>query len=106
MYVVLLTGYFALLHRLTGQERVAVGTIMPGRGRRKWADVVGTFVNQVVLRSVLTAEMDVAALLQQVRRLARQSMINQEYPFAELVERLNPSRASSLQPYCQTLFAM
>ncbi|MFN5528921.1 non-ribosomal peptide synthetase, partial [Bradyrhizobium sp.] len=106
MYVVLLTGYFAFLHRLTGQERVAVGTIMPGRGRRKWADVVGTFVNQVVLRSVLTAEMDVAALLQQVRRLARQSMINQEYPFAELVEHLNPSRASSLQPYCQTLFVM
>ena len=36
VYMVLLAAYFALLHRLTGEEHISVGSLMPARGGGRW----------------------------------------------------------------------
>lgn len=103
LFIVLLAANFILLHQLTGQSRIAVGSPMPAR-TSKWARTIGTFSNTVVLQAELEPECDVAALLQQLRGTAWRAMKNQAYPFAELVERLAPQRGRLGQPYFQTLF--
>lgn len=104
LYAALLTGYFILMHRLTGEGKLSVGSVMPGRVERKWRDVVGNFINLVCLRVSIEPGMTVSDLLCRVRGVAKRAVANQAYPFAELAERLAPRRDRGRHPYFQTLF--
>ena len=104
LYVTLLTAYFILLRRLTGQDRVALGSPLPARGTGEWHDVVGSFFNPVVLQASFEPSLTVAGLLRAVRRTAFRALANQDYPLGELVERLNPPRDHAGHPYFQTMF--
>ncbi|HVY40617.1 MAG TPA: condensation domain-containing protein, partial [Polyangia bacterium] len=99
----LLAGYFLLLHRVTGQDRVAVGSPMPGRGRA-WKRTIGNFINPVVLRSMVKPGLTVAELVKVTHSTATKGLRNQDYPLTELVERLNPRRSADQQPYYQALY--
>ncbi|WP_155394281.1 non-ribosomal peptide synthetase, partial [Xanthomonas albilineans] len=104
LYVVLLTAYFILLRRLTGQDAFHVGSPMPARKGRKWSEVTGNFFNQVVLRADFYPDLTVGELLGIVRNRVRRAMENQDFPFSELVARLNPPREKSRSPFFQTMF--
>ena len=104
LYVIVLASYFLLLHRLTSQDRVALGSPLPARGGAEWHDVVGSFFNPVVMQASFEPGLAVAGLLRAVRRTAFQALANQYYPLSELVERLNPPRDQTGHPYFQTMF--
>ena len=53
-FVLLLAAYQTLLHRYTGQEDILVASPMWGRPDKKFYDVIGYFVNLVVLRADLS----------------------------------------------------
>uniref|UniRef100_UPI0022B37E4A condensation domain-containing protein n=1 Tax=Pelomonas sp. BJYL3 TaxID=2976697 RepID=UPI0022B37E4A len=103
MFATLLSSYFILLHRLTGQDQLAVGSPMPARGR-EWGSTLGNFTNPVVMRAQLDPQLSVAALLKQVQQTAWRALKNQSYPLVEIVERLNPVRADDGHPYFNALF--
>ena len=103
LYATLLTAYFILLHRLTAQDHIAVGSPLPARGA-EWHDVVGSFFNPVVLQASFEPNIRVAGLLRAVRRTAFRALANQDYPLSDLVERLNPPRDHTGHPYFQTMF--
>jgi amino acid adenylation domain-containing protein len=92
LFVTLLAAYAALLHRLSGQEHVSIGSAMPTRGET-WRRTVGNFVNRVVIPSELEPSTTVEALLKQVRALSLRTLKNKDYPFEELSERLRPERS-------------
>ncbi|WP_200893863.1 condensation domain-containing protein, partial [Xanthomonas sp. GPE 39] len=104
LYVVLLTTYFIFLRRLTGQDDFHVGSPMPARRGRKWSEVVGMFFNQIVLRAGFNSDLTVRELLEMVRSRVRRAMGNQDFPFSELVARLNPPREKNRSPFFQTMF--
>ncbi|WP_230598529.1 non-ribosomal peptide synthetase, partial [Xanthomonas albilineans] len=104
IYVVLLAAYFILLRRITGQDDFNVGSPMPARRGKKWSDVTGAFFNQVVLQANFDPDLTVGELLRRVRSRVRRAMENQDFPFFELVERLNPHREESRSPFFQTMF--
>ncbi len=104
LYVMLLASYFLLLHRLTSQDRIALGSPLPARGGAKWRNVVGLFFNPVVMQAFFEPGLTVVGLLRAVRRTAFQAFANQNYPLSELVERLNPPRDHTGHPYFQTMF--
>jgi amino acid adenylation domain-containing protein len=104
LYVALLTSYFILLHRLTGQDHIAVGSPMPARGSGQWHGTVGPFVNPVVVRASFERGLTVRRLLSVMRRSVFRALANQDYPLIELVERLNPTRDHDGRPYFQTMF--
>ncbi len=104
LYMVLLAGYFVLLHRLTGEDRISIGSPMPGRIDRRWRAVIGDFANLVCLRLAFEPDLTVADMLGKVRSVAMRAMANQTYPFAELVKQLAPRREHDRHPYFQTLF--
>ncbi|MFF0334822.1 amino acid adenylation domain-containing protein [Streptomyces fimicarius] len=100
-FMVLLSTYYLLLHRYSGQDHIVVGSPVTGRTRQDFASVYGYFVNPLPLHADLSDDPTVAELLQQVRRTVLGGLDNQEYPFVLLVEELglqhDPSRSAVFQ---------
>jgi len=104
LFMTLLAGLDALLWRYTGEERLAVGTPVAGRGAVEVEGLVGNFGNTLVVPVALAPELSFAALLDRVRESALASFAHQEVPFELLVEALAPRRALSHNPIFQVFF--
>ncbi|MEU4368109.1 amino acid adenylation domain-containing protein [Micromonospora chersina] len=105
LFMTLLAAYQVLLGRWSGQADFAVGTPVAGRGRPEVRDVVGFFLNTLVLRADLTGAPTFAELLDRVRDDALGAYEHQELPFGRLVEELRPERDLSRSPLFQALFS-
>ncbi|MEV4013019.1 amino acid adenylation domain-containing protein [Nonomuraea angiospora] len=104
-FMTFLTGFFALLARHTGGTDLSVGTPVSGRDAPETHDLVGFFVNTIVLRADLSAGPTFGELLQQVRERATEAYAHAGLPFERLVEELVPERDLSRNPLFQILFA-
>ncbi|MEV0267845.1 amino acid adenylation domain-containing protein [Hamadaea sp. NPDC050747] len=102
-FVVLLAGYAGLLSRLTRQTDIAIGSPVSGRTRPGAADVVGPFINTVVLRIDCAGEPSFAELVGRVRRVVRDAMIHQDIPFDRVVDAVQPDRDLSRNPLVSAL---
>ena len=58
LYMLFLAGFFGLLHRLTQQRDLVIGTPIANRNRLEIEDLIGTFVNTLVLRTDVTQRPD------------------------------------------------
>ncbi|SFY20240.1 amino acid adenylation domain-containing protein [Streptomyces atratus] len=100
-FMVLLSAYYLLLQRYSGQDQVIVGSPVTGRTEQEFASVYGYFVNPLPLHADLSGDPPVARLLQQVRTTVLGGLDNQEYPFVLLVDELglqhDPSRSAVFQ---------
>ena len=101
---VLLAAYQLMLHRCSGQDAIAVGCAVPGRSKAAWLPVAGDFVNPLPLVGRFSRGMTVAQLLRQARDSFFRGLDHQNFPFAEMVERLHLSRADGVAPLFQTSF--
>jgi amino acid adenylation domain-containing protein len=106
LYMVLLAAYEILLHRYTGQREVLVGSPTAGRDNAVFSDVAGYFVNPIVIKSKYSDELKFSDFLATVRKTVLEAFSNQQYPFATLVEKLQPQREPGYSPVFQAMFAM
>ena len=104
LYMVFLAGFFGLLHRLTHQRDLVIGTPIANRNRLEIEDIIGTFVNTLVLRTDVTDDMTFLELLRMVRDLSFDAYAHQDIPFEKLVEELRPDRSQGGLPLVQVLF--
>jgi len=105
LFMTLLAGFKALLHRSTGQGDLLVGTPVSGRDA-DLSGVVGLCINPVVLRTAVSPELSFRDLLARVRRVALDAFAHQDYPFSLLTGRLQPVRDPSRSPLFQALFTL
>jgi amino acid adenylation domain-containing protein len=98
VFTVLLAGLQALLHRYTDQRDIRIGMPNANRNRPQTEGIVGFFVNMQVLRGEVDAGMSLTALLEQARVATEAAQDNQDLPFDQLVEVLQPERVASHQP--------
>ncbi len=105
LFMTLLAGWGAALARLAGQNEVVVGSPVANRTRAEAEPLIGFFVNTLALRIDVSANPTVAELLQQVRRLTLEGQRNQDIPFDQVVEALNPQRTPAHSPIFQVMFA-
>ncbi|HEV2705790.1 MAG TPA: AMP-binding protein, partial [Pyrinomonadaceae bacterium] len=106
LYMMLLAAFQVMLHRYTGQESLLVGSPTAGRTLAGLSGLVGYFVNPVVLKAELSGDRGFAEFLGQVRQTVLSAFEHQDYPFALLVERLQPERDPSRSPIFQTMFVL
>jgi non-ribosomal peptide synthetase component F len=106
LFMVLLAGFKAVLGRLAGTTDVLVGTPVAGRSHRELEDLIGFFINTLVLRTDLGGELTFRQLLARVRRSTVQAFENADVPFEKLVEVLQPRRSLAHSPLVQVLFAL
>ncbi|MDI9936619.1 amino acid adenylation domain-containing protein [Rhodococcus sp. IEGM 1351] len=93
----------AFLARMSGTEDIAVGTPVAGRGEAALDDVIGMFVNTVVLRTVVSDASRFSELLEQVRDVDLGAYAHAEVPFEKVVEALDPPRSTAHSPLFQVL---
>ncbi|MEW6367291.1 MAG: non-ribosomal peptide synthase/polyketide synthase [Acidobacteriota bacterium] len=104
LFMTLLAVFKLLLHRLTGQEDIVVGSPIAGRGHSQVEGLIGFFVNTLLLRTDLSGRPAFAALLKRVRDVTLSAYSHQEYPFEKLVEDLHPDRDLGRNPFFQVMF--
>ncbi len=92
LFSVLLATHQVLLHRLTGQVDFLIGVPVANRRDGPWREVVGYFMNLVVMRADLRGNPSFAELLRRTKSTMTGALANQEFPFSTLVERLRPER--------------
>ncbi|MEV6977382.1 amino acid adenylation domain-containing protein [Kitasatospora sp. NPDC093806] len=95
LFMALVAAVQLLLSRLTGQPDIAVATPTSGRGRPELEDLVGFFVNTVVLRTAVDESRPFAELLDRVRETVLEAFDHEEAPFDQVVDELNPDRDPS-----------
>ncbi len=86
-YVLLLAVFQAVLHRLTGQDDIVVGTNAAGRTRPEFAEVIGCCTNPVMVRSTAAADEPFRALLSRTRDGVIGALEHQDYPIMVLAAR-------------------
>src|SRR5262249_51477010 len=106
LYMILLAAFQTLLSRYTGQTDISVGSAFSNRNKPEFNGVVGFFVNTLVLRSQLSSDLRFETFLESVRRIVLEAFAHQEYPFAQLVERLLGERDPGRSPLFQVMFIL
>ncbi|MFJ5810827.1 condensation domain-containing protein [Streptomyces sp. NPDC093093] len=88
-------------------EDLAIGTPVAGRADQNLHELVGCFVNSLVLRTDLSGEPTVAELVERVRDADLAAFDHQDLPFDVLVEQLAPpGRALGEHPFFQVMLTV
>ena len=106
LFMVLLTGFQALLHRLTGQDDLVVGSHVAARERVECEAMIGPFMNTLVLRSRCEAGDSFITLLAKARAATVAALKHAAIPYDRLVRAVNPTRDPSRNPLYDVAFQL
>lgn len=103
-YMVLLSAYGVLLHKLSGQDDLIVGTVTSGRHHGEFSRLLGMTANTLPLWLQPKGTLRFAEYLNQVKQVCLEAYARADYPFELLVEKLGVARDMGRQPLFDTLF--
>ncbi|MEZ4660714.1 MAG: amino acid adenylation domain-containing protein [Caldilineaceae bacterium] len=106
LYMLLLAAFKVLLVRHTGAPEIIVGSPVAGRNRPELENMVGLFLNTLVLRTDLAGDPTFLELLERVRATCVEAYANQDVAFEQLIIALLTERARGRTPFFQIFFNM
>ncbi|MDJ0837507.1 MAG: amino acid adenylation domain-containing protein [Acidobacteriota bacterium] len=105
LHTLLLSGFQALLHRLSDADGVSVGS--PASGRDKpFRRCVGYFLNPLVQHADFRGNPGFAQLLEQMHGVGLKILRRRHLPFELLVRELHPQRDPGRSPLFQAMFTL
>jgi len=106
LFMTLLAAFECLLSRYTGQEDFVVGAPVAHRNRTDTENLIGFFVDSILLRSDVSGGPTFRELLARVRTTCLDAYAHEDVPFEKLVEELQPDRDPRRNPLFQVAFAL
>ncbi len=103
-YVLLLSVYYILLYKYSGQKDILVGSPISLRNDTAFENIMGFFDETVVLRTSLPSEITFSNLVKQVRMTVLEAFSNTDISFEALVKALSPKRSLSVNPFFRVMF--
>ncbi len=106
LFMTLLAAFQTLLYRYSGQDDILVGSPVAGRNRPETEQLIGFFINTMVLRTNMSGEPTFRDLLARVKETALEAYAHQDLPFEKLVDELALERSLSYSPLFQVMFVL
>uniref|UniRef100_UPI001FE65A73 non-ribosomal peptide synthetase n=1 Tax=Xenorhabdus indica TaxID=333964 RepID=UPI001FE65A73 len=106
LFAVLLSGFYLMLARLSGQSDIVLGTPTDNRHHAQTQPLIGMFVNSLVLRAQIEQTGNVGQLIGHVHDVIVQAKSHQDMPFEQLVDVLEVERDASRHPIFQVMFGL
>ncbi|MGC1734298.1 MAG: non-ribosomal peptide synthase/polyketide synthase [Pseudonocardiaceae bacterium] len=106
LFMTLLAACQLLFSRWSGQDDIAIGTVVSGRERTELEGLIGFFVNTLVLRSRVDGEQTFTQFLGTVRETVLDAFVHQQVPFERVVDHLQPTRDTSRTPLFQAMVVL
>jgi iturin family lipopeptide synthetase A len=104
LYLVFLSIFNVLLHRLSSQEDIVCGTLIAGRRYEELQHIVGMFVNTLPLRNHIIPDITFIDLLKKIHNKTLTVFENQDYQFETLVDKVVTRRDISRNPLFDVIF--
>ena len=86
LFITLLSAFKVLLHRYTQQDDIILATAISNRNQTELEGLMGSFANNLLLRTQIKNHITFRQLLQQVQQVMGEALNHQDYPFEGLVE--------------------
>lgn len=106
MLMVLLSAFQGLLSAYTGALDIVVATDVANREQPEIENMIGFFVNHVVLRTDLSGNPSFREVIARTRKTCLAAYDHQSVPFSKVIEALRPHRTAAQQPLFQILFVL
>jgi amino acid adenylation domain-containing protein len=106
LFMTLLAAFQVLLWRYTNRDDLLVGSPTAGRNEIELEDLVGFFVNTVVIRTDLSGNPPFRELVRRVRDVALEAHEHQDAPLVKVMEALQVPRSLSYSPLFQVMFIL
>lgn len=106
VFMMMLASFNILLSKYSGQEDIVVGSPVAGRRHADLENIIGVFVNTMAIRCKPAGEKTFKEFLMEVKDKCLCAFENQDYPFEELVEKLNIRRDTSRNPLFDAMFVL
>lgn len=103
LFVVMLAALHLLLHRMTGEEDLAVGSSVATRRFPHADTLIGFLVNTIVFRTDVSGDPTFQELLARTVASARGSLVHRDMPFGRLTAELRPAREPGRNPFFDVL---
>jgi len=105
VFAVLVAIYGATLSRIAGQSTVAIGSPISGRTRTETEQLVGFFLNTLVIPLAVDPVITATELIQRAKTQLEAAFIDQDLPFELLVEEMGVARSLDHTPIFQTMLS-
>jgi len=103
-FILFLACYQLLLARYSGQQDICVGVPTSGRSRLEVENLIGFFVNGLILRTQLSGNPTVAELLARAKETTLGAFAHQDVPVEMVVDAISQERTLTHQPGAQAGF--
>jgi amino acid adenylation domain-containing protein len=104
LFMSMLAVFNILLSKLSGQEDIIVGITIAGRRHADLQLIIGMFVNVLAMRNHPSGGKGFLAFLEEVKEKTLAAYESQEYPFEELVDKINVKRDTGRNPVFDVVF--
>ncbi|MEU6153437.1 amino acid adenylation domain-containing protein [Actinosynnema sp. NPDC047251] len=106
LFMVLQAGFAAVLTRRGAGTDLPLGTVVAGRDDPTTEDLVGFFVNSLVLRVDTSGDPAFGELVERVRGTTLAAFDHRDVPFDQVVEHLRPERVPGRNPLFQSVLVL
>lgn len=106
LFMSLLAAFKVMLYRYSQQNDICVGTAVSGREHKEIENLIGYFINTLVLRTVIDENGSFLKLLHDLKSTTLDAFEHQAVSFDQVVASISPDRNLGTNPLFQVMFIL